>query len=254
MFYQKVINQFTNVCKEIFSENLTGVYLHGSLAMNCFNPNKSDIDLIVIVENDITDVQKMAFMKSVVELNNQAPSKGIEVSIVKKEFCKPFVYPTPFELHFSMAHLQWFENNPTEYIEKMKGKDKDLAAHFMIINHYGVVLLGKQIAEVFDEVQEKYYIDSIWEDVKNAKEDILENPIYVILNLCRVIAFLKDRLCLSKYKGGKWGMENIEQEYYRLILKAVECYETEQMMEVDREILLNFAEQMIYKIEEMLNK
>lgn len=248
MLYQEVINNFTNMCKDIFSDNLIGVYLHGSLAMGCFNPNKSDIDFIVVIENDMTEKQKIDFMNSVVELNQQAPPKGIEVSIIKKEYCKPFVYPTPFELHFSIAHLQWFKNNPYECIEKMNGTDKDLAAHFMIINQYGMVLYGKQIAEVFGEVQDEYYIDSIWEDVKNAKEDILVNPVYVILNLCRVEAFLEERLCLSKVEGGKWAVKNVNQKYKRLILNAIHCYETDEIINEDKEILLEFAEKMLKKI------
>lgn len=248
MLCQNVIDEFTNMCKDIFSDNLTGVYLHGSLAMGCFNPKKSDIDFIVVIENEITETQKMDFMNSVVELNEQAPPKGIEVSIVKKEFCKPFVYPTRFELHFSIAHLQWFKNNPYEYIEKMNGTDKDLAAHFMIINQYGIVLYGKQIAEVFGEVQDEYYIDSIWEDVKNAKEDIFVNPVYVILNLCRVTAFLEERLCLSKTKGGKWGIEKANQKYKRLISKALQCYETDQILNVNKEALMEFAEEMLGRI------
>lgn len=245
MLYQEVINNFTNMCKDIFSDDLTGVYLHGSLAMGCFNPKKSDIDFIVVIENDMTEKQKIDFMNSVVELNQQAPPKGIEVSIVKKEYCNPFVYPTRFELHFSIAHLQWFKNNPYEYIEKMNGTDKDLAAHFMIIHQYGIALYGKEITEVFGKVQEEHYIDSIWEDVKNAKEDILVNPVYVMLNLCRVAAFLKERLCLSKVEGGKWAVRNVNQKYKRLILNTLQCYETDKIISEDKELLLEFAEEMI---------
>ncbi len=40
MLCQNVIDEFTIMCKNIFSDNLTGVYLHGSLAMGCFNPKK----------------------------------------------------------------------------------------------------------------------------------------------------------------------------------------------------------------------
>jgi hypothetical protein len=39
----------------------------------------------------------MEFMKQVVKLNEQASAKGLEISIVKREYCKPFVYPTPFD-------------------------------------------------------------------------------------------------------------------------------------------------------------
>lgn len=158
--------------------------MHGSLAMGCFNLNKNDIDLIIVIKNNITDIQKLQFMNHVVELNKIAPSKGIELSIVKKEYCRKFLYPIPFELHFSNAHLQWFIDNPTDYIHKMNGTDKDLAAHFKIIKKYGVVLQGAEINDVFADVPRKEYIDSVWYDVEVAKEDILEEPIYVILKLC----------------------------------------------------------------------
>lgn len=32
---------------------LTGVYLHGSLAMGYFNPAKSDIDLILVINGEM---------------------------------------------------------------------------------------------------------------------------------------------------------------------------------------------------------
>ena len=101
---------------------------------------------------------------------------------------------------------------------------------------------------MFGKVQEEYYIDSIWEDVKNAKEDILVNAVYVILNLCRVTAFLKERLCLSKLEGGKWAIRNVNQKYKRLILNAIHCYETDEIINEDKEILLDFAEEMIKQI------
>jgi predicted nucleotidyltransferase len=34
-------------------ENLIGVYLHSSIAMGCFNPSRSDIDLLVVVKNKL---------------------------------------------------------------------------------------------------------------------------------------------------------------------------------------------------------
>ena len=64
--------------------------------MGCFHPEKSDIDLIVVVSENLSDDQKGLLMQNIVLLNKEAPAKGLEISVVKKEFCKPFVYPTPF--------------------------------------------------------------------------------------------------------------------------------------------------------------
>lgn len=60
------LNDFVAAAKEIIGEQLTGIYLHGSLAMGCFNPDKSDIDLIMVIEEGISDEQKMKFMERVV--------------------------------------------------------------------------------------------------------------------------------------------------------------------------------------------
>lgn len=250
MPYQNILDELINFTRQIFGKELTGVYLHGSMAMGCFNPKKSDIDLIVIVESDISDTQKMQFMERIVDLNKQAPSKGLEVSIVKREYCDPFTYPTPFELHFSPAHLQWFRDDPQGYVEKMKGVDIDLAAHFTMINHYGIVLCGEAVEKVFAAVPRKDYVASICADVEDAKEDIVENPVYVILNLCRIIAFLQDGLYLSKEEGGKWAMEHLQLKDSSLIADALACYTTDQDMKVDK----NTAEAFVRDMNDIMQK
>lgn len=227
---------------------LTGVYLHGSLAMGCFNPRKSDLDFIVVISDDITDQQKKSFMDKLVKINELAPFKGIEMSIVKKSVCKPFVYPTPFELHFASVHLKWFQEHPDDYIKRMNGTDKDLAAHFTIINHYGISLQGAPISEVFESVPKEAYLDSIKYDTENAKEDIINNTMYIVLNLCRVLAYVRVGLVLSKKQEGKWGIDNLSEKYRGLIQQALNAYETSGEMLTDLVIAKDFAEEAISEI------
>lgn len=107
IIYQPLLEKFIELNKDILAENLIGIYLHGSAAMGCFNPNKSDLDLIVVVNSQLSDQDKGAYMDGVVKLNSIGPKQGIELSIVRQAVCSPFVYPTPFELHFSTSHLEW---------------------------------------------------------------------------------------------------------------------------------------------------
>lgn len=247
--YIELLHKFVSCSKEIFGYNLTGIYLHGSAVMGCFNPEKSDLDLIVVVKDEIPEDEKRRFMDMVVELNKQAPAKGLELSIVREEVCNPFVYPIPFELHFSVAHLNWYQSNPQDYIEKMKGTDRDLAAHFTIICHRGQVLYGKEIFEVFAPVPKKDYLDSIWGDIENAPEEIAENPMYLILNLCRVLAYKKEGLIVSKQEGGEWGLKNVDRpEYQALIASALKEYESNVTMELDLEVAKKFAEYILGEI------
>ena len=248
-----LINEFVNRSKDILKENLVGIYLHGSSVMGCFNPEKSDIDLIIVVDDKMSDITKKAYMDMVVKLNSYAPAKGIEMSIVRKEVCDPFVYPTPFELHFSAMHLKWYKDNPEDYILKMNGTDKDLAAHFTIIGKRGKCLFGLPIEDVFAVVPKADYMDSIWNDIVEAPEEITENTMYLTLNLVRVLAFAKDGLVLSKKEGGDWGLKNVPEEYHSLIEDALSEYGSSVVPQYDMELAVEYAEYMIQSIKEMIS-
>ena len=217
-------------------------------AMGCFNPEKSDIDLILVINQDMTDGQKRQFMEIVVELNARAPKKGLELSVVKEEVCGHFVYPTPFELHFSPTHLKWWRDDPEGYIQRMKGTDPDLAAHFTIIRKYGIVLAGAVVEEVFGEVPREAYLDSIRQDVENAVEDVLDNPVYVLLNLCRVAAYVEENLILSKRQGGEWGLTHLPEKYQLLIQNTLDAYQSDVVMESDAALAQEFCGEMLKRV------
>lgn len=250
----KVIDSFVKQSGEILKDNLVGIYLHGSATMGCFNPAKSDLDLIVVVRESLTDADKRSFMDMVVELNSKGPAKGIELSIVRQSDCNPFSYPTPFELHFSVAHLDWYRNNPEDYISKMKGEDKDLAAHFMIINHRGKCLYGVPIMEVFSDVPVQDYIDSIWNDIADAENEITDNPMYIILNLARVLAYLKVGLVLSKKEGGEWALGNIPGIYHSLLQNALKEYAEGIDTEYDMRHAKDYAVYMMKQIKSEMER
>ena len=246
---ENVINKFVKESQEILKDNLTGIYLHGSAVMGCFNPEKSDLDLIVVVNEPLQDDVKRKFMNMVIEVNEAGPAKGIEMSIVTKDVCKPFVYPTPFELHFSEMHLGWYKDDPQDYVRKMKGTDKDLAAHFTIIGKRGKCLWGQPIEEVFALVPKADYMDSIWEDIADAREDILDNTMYITLNLARVLAYKNEGLILSKKEGGEWAIKNVPEEYHSLIKAAMSEYADANDVSYEYDIAKQYAGYMLQEIQ-----
>ncbi len=248
MLYEDLLRKFAGMSRTVFGENLVGIYLHGSLAMGCLNPEKSDLDLILVVENSPTVEEKRNFSEELLKLSSEAPKKGFELSIVRRAVCAPFQYPTPFEFHYSDGHKEAVLTDLSAYIEKMQGEDKDLGAHFTIINHYGIALYGPPVPEIFAPVPKKDYIDSIWFDVQNAESDILDYPLYITLNLCRVLGYLKEDLVLSKKTGGEWGMKNVPEKYRSLVQAAYSAYASGEEMCAEGEIALGFAAYMTAKI------
>lgn len=246
--FNDLLTHFTHTSRSVFGQNLLGVYLHGSLAMGCFNPRKSDIDLMLVVDKEPSDEEKLAFMQQVAAMNEEAPAKGLELSIVTRGAVKPFVYPTPFVLHFSPMHLGWFRQDPGGYITNMKGDDPDLAAHCTVLLRRGIVLWGAPIPEVFGEVPKAAYLDSIRQDVAGAQEDILTDPIYMTLNLCRVLAYAREGLVLSKQEGGQWGLANLPHEHCPILRQALDCYANDRSMQIDEAAAHTFAAAMLESI------
>ena len=49
MSWQEIMAQICRRWSEILGDTLTGIYVHGSIAFGCFQPQKSDIDFLAVV-------------------------------------------------------------------------------------------------------------------------------------------------------------------------------------------------------------
>ena len=242
---ERLIETIVNDLQTILGENLIGIYLHGSLAFGCFHWETGDIDIVVVTENEPGLEQKKAVIEKM--MLYKAPLKGIEMSIVTGKHCAEFIYPTPYCLHWSEFHRDRYTADINGHIGTMNGTDKDLAAHFTVINHVGVTLCGKAKEDVFAPVPAECYFDSIKYDIENAVEDITENPVYMILNLCRAAAFVQEGKILSKADGAVWLADNMD-EYRSLVADAAQCYRTGDSINATDTVLKNFAEAMLNRI------
>lgn len=245
---KEVVEAFVNRSREILGDELCGVYLHGSAVMGCFSPVKSDIDLIVVVEQALSNETKRAYLDMTVALNGAAPPKGIEMSVVRRAACRPFVYPTPYELHFSAGHLDRYLRDPDRYIREMQGTDKDLAAHFTVIRERGRCVYGQPIPEVFDPVPRADYLDALWYDVAEAGEEITEYPMYLTLNLARVLAFCREGTVLSKAEGGRWALAHVPAAFHPLIQSSLREYTQAAAVAYDGALAKKYAAYMLAEI------
>ena len=219
-----LLHRVCDAYRAILGDRLTGFYVHGSIAFGCFTWETGDIDFLCVVDQPLTQLQKEALIRVLLELAEDAPPKGFEMSVVQQSACRPFRYPTPFELHYSNAHSARAGADLAAYSRDMHGTDPDLAAHVTVLHHAGIALYGPPIAEVFGEVPRASYLDSILSDVADAPQDDAD-PVYFTLNLCRVLAYLTEGAVLSKQQGGQWGLANLPQAHHPLLQRALTAYQ-----------------------------
>ena len=223
--FNKLMEVISEEYNKLLGKNLVGIYVHGSIGFGCFNWDMSDIDFIVVINEPIHQQTKLQLVQVLKDLGEQVPPRGFEMSIVLEKYCKAFVYPTPCELHFQSCWSEWYWKEQLVLYDDER-VDEGLAADFTVIKSVGIVIYGAQVENVFGVVPHEAYLDSICKDVtgSSTKEDIAGFPVYIILNSCRVYAYIKDRLVLSKEQGGKWGLANLPEKYHNLISEALNNY------------------------------
>ena len=245
MEYNKLLSLISEQYKQILCKNLVGIYVHGSIAFGCFNWDRSDIDFIVVVKTPLSYKIKVQLLDILLKLNDEAPPNSFEMSVVLEEHCRDFIYPTPYELHFSNSWLDRYLKDPSSVCNDEIKTDIDLAAHFTIIKNVGIVLCGKAVSEIFGNVSKGDYFDSICKDVENAISSVVDYPVYTILNLCRVYAYMKNGLVLSKEKGGQWGLTNLPEKYHNVIAAMIDNYVNGTKFDKDESMQINFCEYML---------
>ncbi len=189
---------------ETLKENLVGIYVHGSLAMGCFNPDRS-VD---------------------------------------------FNYPTPFEFHYSNFHTDKYETDENYLCGGFD--DEDLASQIVIAYERGLTLWGSPMRELYKPIDTRYYILSILHDVEGSREEIINNPVYCSLNLCRVLFFLKEGKVSSKKEGGEWGLNILPHNYLGLVQQCLAEYagsKEKYEYDYDKHQLIEFADYMLREIQ-----
>lgn len=259
---QALLDKIVILFENELNGNLSGIYLHGSLAMGCFNPFRSDVDLLVVVQDKLTPENNARITKMTLALHDEMEamgnSRGIEFTIIRKAYLKPFAYPTPFEYHYSDYHRDRYRSDEAYLCGGYE--DSDLAAQIVVAYERGITLYGTPLRELYEPVDPKYYLDSILHDVNGLAEELVENPpaylspVYMVLNFCRVLYYLKEGKVASKREGGEWGEAHLPQEFQPLVKECLQAYNEatisgENSGQANVQTLLAYANYMTREIE-----
>lgn len=223
---KKQIERLIDGFRRQLGENLTGVYLHGSLATGCFNPLRSDIDILAVTRQKMKLETKLALAQLLLDVSGKpAP---VEVSFLKFGELHPWRHPAVYDFHYSEDWREDFEGGDWKNLNAAAQRDVDLAAHITVLNHRGLCLYGKPAAEVFPAIPEQDFIDSVLADVLSVKYGLSGTfeifPVYVVLNACRTLVFLRNKSVMSKEEGGRWALENLPARFHKIIAVALNEY------------------------------
>jgi streptomycin 3"-adenylyltransferase len=227
---------------DALGDDLLGVYVHGSLALGCFNEARSDVDVVVMTARPLTDDERFAV--SDLFLRISARPFGLEAHVVTTDQLRPWRYPPPYDFHYGESHRERLALDPAVALERPKEGDPDLAAHVDVVRARGVTLLGPPPLEVFPEVPRADLEDALRRDLDWSRS--VRSALYGVLSPCRVWAALETGELHSKASGAEWALPRLPAALRPPVERALASYrgagEPIELDEDERQRLLDHIE------------
>ncbi|WP_167954873.1 aminoglycoside adenylyltransferase domain-containing protein [Anaerosporobacter faecicola] len=250
------IERLKKIWMKHLGDSLVGIYIHGSIALDCFIEENSDVDLLIISDRRIEREERLAIAKDILE-NDRKPSP-LEMSAIRLEDMHPWKYPTPCQFHYSdywTKHYKELLNGTIQesFIVDEDFGDEDIACHVKLTNQSGICIYGKPIAEVFPVVPEEDFWKSISNDIEDYDFHAYDARYFAsnILILGRILSYKVEKRILSKYEGGVWMREHVAEQYRYIVDHALrEWYRGEKGLEYNQEDMEELRKVLIKEIQE----
>ncbi len=220
----KILNEYSTAVENLLGEDLLGIYLTGSIALNAYHENKSDIDFTTLIKNQLDEKQIF------------------ELSIIHKDIFKK--YPkNAFEGHYITP--EELGKNPTQInpvVSYYNGKiNKSYhginIVTWVTLKKHGVNIRGLPVKDLLFETSENelliYVINNInsyWKQwLTDSKKLFSYKGLYsltgsavewVVLGISRMYYTLLTNDITSKDSVVDYIIKKAPREYHRIILEA----------------------------------
>lgn len=248
------IGNVTDIWLKYLGESVIGIYIHGSIALNCFMEGVSDIDILIICDRRISRDERLLISRNIIETDCK-PSH-LEMSAIWINDLNPWKYPTPCQFHYSDAWTEHYRNLLNGSIKESFLVDEDfcdtdIACHAHLTKQSGICIYGRPVQEVFPAIPERDFWNSISGDMEEYDFQAY-NPRYFasnILILGRILSYKIEKRILSKYEGGIWTLNYVPERFRYIIQNAIkEWYSGEKGLEYKKEDLEEFGQLLINEI------
>ena len=213
----RLLESFLSHIQQIFQEKLAGLYLYGSLTTGDFDPDSSDIDLLVVTSSQITTSEfdaLRAMHRDFTRVNPEWEDR-IDAVYLPLEALRTFRFAKnpivispgePFHVREGEALRDWLQN-------------------WYIVRESGLALLGPPPKEVIPPITRGEFVEAVrcyaaevvaW----LGREANRKNQAYAVLTLCRALHVHRTGKTASKRQAAFWAQE-IFPEWSKLIENAL---------------------------------
>ena len=199
---QAYLEEVRSVLTRVTDGSLCGLYATGSIGFGDFRRERSDIDLVGVLRQVLSDRAKVDLEDALAHDSLPCPAHGLDISLVTSDIAESPPRRPPFEFAMSTGH--------TWRLETSDGiADGEMALNFAICRQSGVTLYGASPEQEFGVVPRDWLLEELAENLHWHQKHIFNpyhDPLgqFSTLNACRAWHFVDRNLFCSKTDGGRW--------------------------------------------------
>jgi hypothetical protein len=218
---QQVLDEYIALVQETLPGLLTGVYLHGSLALNAFNPGLSDIDFITITSRrcTATDIDTLrALHHTLTQRYPLAQLEGCYLQVQDVGRFEDTMPPHPY-VHDGIFHASGYHDIN--------------AVTWWILKHRGIAVSGPPPDQFDIHIDWENLLVKMHHNLNTYWASFTTNPQrmtwlmkdygvqWAVLGVLRQFYTFREQAITSKAGAGMYGLMHTPQQWHQLIQEAI---------------------------------
>jgi hypothetical protein len=217
----RVLQKLLSGARGVLGDHFIGMYLDGSLAIGDFDPDKSDIDFVVVTDSEISSDTFEALKTSHARLASGASkwARELEGSYISQR---------------ALRHDRWPAAHP--YIDRgsvlamVRPESGYWPIHRHVVREHGVVLAGPPPQTLIDPVHPEELREAVrgilreWWRPMLSEGPLLQNGFYrcyAVLTMTRMLYTLRYGEIVTKPIAGRWAQGAFDGRWTPLIQHAL---------------------------------
>ena len=217
---EEQISQCLALLKNVFGQDLLGVYLFGSLVVGGLQ-KYSDLDIFVITDRSTTHEDRAKLVAHLLQISGiyqRSTKPPIEMTIVVKSEVNPWHYPPRFDFQYGDWLRATFESGNIEpWAEK---EMPDLALLIPQILLANKILFGPSPEQLLCKIPYQDFLAATKMALNGLMADLNTDTRNVLLTYARIWRTVDTNTLCSKPDAADWAMNRLPEIYKPVMKRA----------------------------------
>lgn len=228
-----VLYEVLSGVQNILRDRFVGMYLYGSLAVGDFQPDRSDIDFLVVTEEELPGQVVAALQAMHIRMaeRDQPLGREIEGSYIPRHALRRYDPANARHPHIDRGGGLAVEQH-----------DCDWVVQRYVLREHGVVVAGPAIHTLIDPITPDKLKQAVlelmhiwWAPMVDEPSQLQESSYrtYAILTMCRVLYTMQHGTIVSKPVAAHWALDSQGERWAPLISHALDGVHNESREHVE---------------------